>query len=97
MMTIIRKSKELSAILVVSFIFSVLIFFVDESKYSFDFFDKPAELRTLMFFTVAFSFLPLVIYGFVSDKDFDGSFKWALVGFFPPLMLLCWILLHQLV
>jgi hypothetical protein len=91
-MTITRKSKEVSAILAVSLILTALLFFVDESRYSFDFLSTPG-LRLVLFFTITFSVIPLAIYGFVSDKNHYISFKWALFGFVPPLIVLCWLVL----
>ena len=92
-MPITRKSKEVSAILAVSLILATLLFFVDESRYSFDFVLIPGELHLVLFFTIAFSVIPLAIYGFVSDKDHSISFKWGLFGFVPPLIVLCWLVL----
>lgn len=92
-MRMTRKTKALSTLVVVSLVVTLLIFFADESKYSFDFLTRPAEWRMLAFFTVAFSIIPLAIYGFVDDRNYDTSLKWALLGFSPPLILLSWLVL----
>ncbi len=92
-MVITRRSWEISIMFAVSFILNVLIFFVDESRYSFDFFSKPAELRLLGIFTIAFCSVPLAIYGLVGDRNQQKSFRWALVGFLPPLIVISWLVL----
>ena len=80
-------------IVFISFVLNLLIFFADESNYSFEFLTRSAEWRMLSLFTFAFSIIPLAIYGVVNDRHHDCAFKWTLPGFLPPVILLCWLVL----
>ncbi|MDQ2657274.1 MAG: hypothetical protein M3Y60_07620 [Bacteroidota bacterium] len=73
-------------------IITIMLFFVEESRYSFDFLLKPGELSMVLFFTILFSTVPIAIYGFMGDRHPEKSFRFSLFGFAPPLIMLCWLL-----
>lgn len=79
-MKLTRRTKALATIVVTSFVLTVLLFFTDESRYSFAFLARSGELGLFAFFTVAFSIVPLAIYGFVCDRNNDKSLQWAFPG-----------------
>ncbi len=87
-MAITKKSKEVTAIFGTGFMLTLALFFVDESRYSFDFLLKPGELAMLLFFTFGFSTVPMAIHGFVGDRHPEKSFRFSLFGFAPPLIIL---------
>jgi hypothetical protein len=89
--TITRESKKGMTIIGISLILTVLLFFVEEARYSFDFLLKPGELAMVLFFTFGFSTVPMAIHGFVGDRHPEKSFQFSLFGFAPPLVLLVWL------
>lgn len=90
-MTIARQSKEGTAIIGIGLILTAMLFFVEESRHSFDFLLKPGELAMLLFFTFGFCTVPIAIHGFVGDRHPEKSFRFSLFGFAPPLIMLCWL------
>lgn len=87
-----KYHRHIGIIFALSFLLTLLLFFVDESRYSLDFLTKVREIFMVIFFSLLFAGAPLAIYGFTSDRRKTTSFRFSIIGFLPPLAILYWLI-----
>lgn len=85
-------NRHIGLIFALSSLLTIVLFFVDESRYSLDFLTKVREIVMVIFFSLLFAGAPLAIYGFTSDRSKTTSFGFSMIGFLPPLAILYWLI-----
>jgi hypothetical protein len=87
------KPKQFLYILLVSCFLTLILFFVDEGRYSFDFLTKANELSNVIIFTLLFSVIPIVLCAILAASRFrKNSTYFALLGYIPVVALLAFAL-----
>lgn len=75
-----------------SLLLIAIIFFIDEKRYSLDFFLKFDELMLVMVHSFVFAAIPIGLYFSLNKLSFKIKFFIALLGFLPVYLLIAFIL-----
>ena len=78
--------KQLLGLIIISFVITNVVAFLDEGIRTFDYLTRIGDWIALLIYTVLFLILPLII--FYIMKDNRRRFYGALIGFVPTLFLI---------
>ncbi|MEO1032259.1 MAG: hypothetical protein AAFX55_12680 [Bacteroidota bacterium] len=78
--------KRLLGLLLMSFLITNVIAFLDEGIRTFDYLMRIGDWMALLIYTLLFLIMPLII--FFRVKDNKNRFTMALIGFLPALFLI---------
>lgn len=78
--------KQLLGLIVISFIITNVVAFLDEGIRTFDYLTRIGDWIALLIYTVLFLILPMIIFFMIKDKS--KRFYGALIGFVPTVFLI---------
>ncbi len=78
--------KQLLCLIVISFIITNIVAFLDEGIRTFDYLTRIGDWIALLIYTVLFLILPMIIFFMIKDEN--RRFYGALIGFVPTVFLI---------